>query len=125
MTASAADELFFTRAGLNRDAVAKIVGAALQGADDGELYLEYRQSESVALDDGKIKSASFDTTQGFGLRAVAGEATGFAHSVELSEEAIERAAVAVKAVTSNHSGTMADAPPRTNRLLYTDRIRSP
>ena len=40
--------------------------------DDGELFLEYSQSESVALDDGRIKSAAFDTTQGFGLRAVVG-----------------------------------------------------
>ena len=120
MTSSAADELFFTRAGLDRGSVTRTVADALSGADDGELYLEYRQSESLALDDGKIKSASFDTSQGFGLRAVAGEATGFAHSVELSEDAIKRAATAVKAVTSNHSGTMSDAPQGTNRLLYTD-----
>jgi predicted Zn-dependent protease len=53
--------------------------------DDGELFLEYSQSEAVALDDGRIKSASFDTTQGFGLRAVAGEAAGYAHASELSE----------------------------------------
>ena len=60
--------------------------------DDGELFLEYSQSESVALDDGRIKSASFDTTQGFGLRAVAGEAAGYAHASELSEPAMRRAA---------------------------------
>ena len=59
--------------------------------DDGELFLEYSQSESVALDDGRIKSAAFDTTQGFGLRAVAGEAAGYAHASELSEAAIRRA----------------------------------
>src|SRR5438045_4450005 len=85
--------------------------------DDGELFLEYSQSESVALDDGRIKSASFDTTQGFGLRAVAGEAAGYAHASELSEAAIKRAATAVRAVASGHAGTLADPPQGTNRTL--------
>ena len=69
---------------------------ALHGADDGELYLEYRQTESFAFDDGRLKAATYDTTQGFGLRAVAGEATGYAHASELSEAAIKRAADAVR-----------------------------
>ena len=77
------DDLFFTRAGLDRGRVEGIVGDALNGADDGELFLEYRQSEALAFDDGRLKSASFDTTQGFGLRAVAGEAAGYAHASEL------------------------------------------
>ena len=70
------------------------------GMDDGELFLEYSQSESLALDDGRIRSASFDTTQGFGLRAVAGEAAGYAHASELSEAAIRRAGATVRAVAS-------------------------
>jgi TldD protein len=89
--------------------------------DDGELYLEYSQSESLALDDGRIKSASFDTTQGFGLRAVAGEAAGYAHASELSEAAIRRAAATVRAVASGHSGVLGAPPPGTNRSLYTDQ----
>ena len=88
--------------------------------DDGELFFEYSQSESVALDDGRIKSAAFDTTQGFGLRAVAGEAAGYAHASELSEAAIRRAATAVRAVASGHQGTLAEPPAGTNRALYTD-----
>ncbi len=78
------DELFFTRAGLDRGRVERIVADGLAGCDDGELFLEYRQSESFAFDDGKLKSASFDTVQGFGLSAVCGEATGYAHASELS-----------------------------------------
>ncbi len=70
---AATDELFFTRAGLGRGRVQDIVDDALNGADDGELFLEYRQSESLVFDDGQVKSASFDTTQGFGLRAISGE----------------------------------------------------
>src|SRR4029077_5274293 len=114
------DDLFFDRTGMSPDRVEALVGDALAGMDDGELFLEYRQSESVALDDGRIKSASFDTTQGFGLRAVAGEAAGYAHATELSEAAIKRAGTTVRAVASGHHGTLADAPLGTNRQLYTD-----
>ena len=70
------DELFFNRTGLDPARVQGIVDDALRGAEDGELFLEYRQSESLAFDDGRLKTASFDTTQGFGLRAIAGEARG-------------------------------------------------
>src|SRR5712671_6056559 len=114
------NELFFERTGMDPRRVERIVGEALSGMDDGELFLEYSQSEGVALDDGRIKSASFDTTQGFGLRAVAGEATGYAHASELSEAAIRRAAAAVRAVALGHAGTLADPPSGTNRTLYTD-----
>src|SRR5207253_7781285 len=114
------NDLFFDRTGMDPRRVETIVGEALSGMDDGELFLEYSQSESVALDDGRIKSASFDTTQGFGLRAVAGEAAGYAHASELSEAAIRRAATAVRAVATGHAGTLADPPQGTNRSLYTD-----
>ncbi len=114
------DELFFTRIGLDHARVARIVSETLAGCDDGELFLEYRQSEGFVFDDGKLKSASFDTSQGFGLRAVCGEATGYAHASELSEAAIARAATAVQAVRSGHSGSAAEAPARTNRSLYGD-----
>ncbi len=114
------NELFFDRTGMDPRRIDTIVGEALAGMDDGELFLEYSQSESVSLDDGRIKSASFDTTQGFGLRAVAGEAAGYAHASELSEAAIRRAATAVRAVASGHHGTIAEPPPGTNRSLYTD-----
>ncbi len=114
------DELFFTRAGLDRVRTERVVAEALAGADDGELFLEYCQSESLVFDDGQLKSASFDQTQGFGLRAVAGEATGYAHASELTEEAIRRAAETVRAVHAGHGGDMAGAPTGTNRALYVD-----
>ncbi|MGH7031099.1 MAG: PmbA/TldA family metallopeptidase, partial [Stellaceae bacterium] len=114
------DELFFARTGMDAGRVEAIVTQALAGMDDGELYLEYSQSESLALDDGRIKSASFDTSQGFGLRAVAGEAAGYAHASDLSEAAIRRAAQTVRAVASGYSGVMAGSPAGTNRALSTD-----
>jgi TldD protein len=108
------------RAGLDKDRATALVADALKGADDGELYLEFAQSEGLSFDNGRLKGASYDTTQGFGLRAVAGEAAGFAHSSDISEGSIRRAAEAVQAVKSGHAGTYADAPRGTNRALYGD-----
>src|SRR5580698_3376151 len=112
-----ADSLFFGKDGLSRGTTDKLVNDALAGCDDGELYLEYVQSESLSFDDGKLKSAAFDTTQGFGLRAVNGEAVGFAHASALDEKALKRAADTVKTVREGKGGKSDETPRGTNRLL--------
>jgi TldD protein len=116
------DKLFFERAeaALDQATAAHIVDGALAHCDDGELFLEYRESEHISLDDGRIRSASSDSTLGFGLRAVADEATGYAHAGELSETALRRAAASVSAVAAGHSGVAADPPRATNVRLYSD-----
>jgi TldD protein len=96
------------------------VADALRGADDGELFVEHAQAESLTFDNGRLKGGSFNTDQGFGLRAVADEAVGYAHSGELSLSALSRAADAVGAVTHGYSGSYATAPQRTNAKLYGD-----
>ena len=65
------DEIFYTNTGLERARVERIVDDVTANADDGEMFLEYRQSESLSYDDGQLKSASYDTLHGFGLRTVA------------------------------------------------------
>ena len=123
MTALAAtDALFFDRpdATLDQGVAQRLVAEALTGSDDGELFLEYRESESIGLDDGNIRSAGFDTTYGFGLRAVAGEATGYAHAGEISEAALRRAASSVAAVAKGREGIIAEPPRATNSRLYSD-----
>lgn len=105
---------------ISEDKVRRIVADTIAGADDGELYLEYSEGEALMFDNGRLKTANFNTDQGFGLRAVAGEATGYAHSSELSESALLRASDAVSAVKGGYSGTLAAAPARTNRHLYGD-----
>lgn len=97
-----------------------IVAEALSGADDGELFVEHVQAESLTFDNGRMKGGSFNTEQGFGLRAVAGEAVGYAHAGDLSEAALKRAADAVRAVTTGYAGSYAAAPQRTNKVLYSD-----
>ena len=108
------------RAGLDRKKVSTIIARGLEGADDGELFLEYRQSEALGFDNGRLKQATYDTSQGFGLRAVKDEAVGYAHASDVSEAAILRAADAVRAVKGGYSGRYADAPSRTNVKLYSD-----
>jgi TldD protein len=108
------------RAGLDRAGTARIVSRGLEGADDGELFLEYRQSEALLFDNGRLKQATYDTAQGFGLRAVKDEAVGYAHASDLSEQAILRAADAVRAVKGGYTGQYSAAPQRTNVRLYGD-----
>jgi TldD protein len=113
------DELFFTRSGFSRADAVDVLENVLAGADDGELFFEHVQFESLAFDDGNLKSASRNTSQGFGLRAVFGEAVGLAHASELSPEALRRAADSVSAVRAGYSGSVDAAPPNTNSAMYT------
>jgi len=115
-----AERLFYAETGLDSNRVERLVGDALRGLDDGELFLEYALSESFSFDDGRLKSASFDTGRGFGLRGVAGETSAYAHSTDMSEAAIQRAAETINAIRAGHAGVWADAPVRTNRHLYPD-----
>src|SRR5471032_3134901 len=108
------------RAGLDRDDARRHLAHGLEGADDGELFLEYCQSEMMAFDNGRLKEASYDTEQGFGLRAVKDEAVGYAHASDLSEPALARAADAVRAVKGGYTGRYAEPPGRTNVRLYGD-----
>jgi TldD protein len=106
------------RAGLDTAGVRKQIQRGLDGADDGELFLEYRQSEVLMFDNGRLKQATYDTSQGFGLRAVKDDAVGYAHASDVSMPALMRAADAVHAVRGGYSGKTADAPPRSNVKLY-------
>jgi TldD protein len=112
------DALFFTT--LDRAAAERLTAAAASGAEDGELFLEHRESEAITLEDSRIRSASFDATRGFGLRSVMGEAAGYAHAAEITEAALSRAADTVKAVAQGHSGTLDVGPRATNTQLYSD-----
>ena len=97
-----------------------LVSDVLRDADDGELFLERRQTESLVYDDGKLKSASFDQSQGFGLRAVRGETAAYAHATEVSESALKRAAEVCRTVARGEGATVDASPARTNAKLYSD-----
>ena len=105
---------------LDEAAALRLLRQATAGAEDGELFLERRRGESLVLDDGRIRTASYDASEGFGLRAVKGEVAGYAHSTEISESALKRATDTARLAVGDGGGILADAPPRTNRHLYTD-----
>jgi TldD protein len=113
-----ARKLFHAEGGLDPALAARHLNTALEGADDGELFLEYRESESISLDDGRIRAASFDTRRGFGLRAVLGEASYYAHAGELSDEALARAAATIKAAKAAEQGMTAGGPSGSAKALY-------
>lgn len=118
--AATPEALFFAPAGLAPEKAQRIVADALAGCDDGELFLEARRAEGLALDDGVVKTASYEQGIGFGLRAVAGEATGYAHAEGFDEALLKRAAQTVKAARGGHTGSLALPPPGTNRHLYAE-----
>ncbi len=114
-------QIFFHHGGLDESRVARLISGALDGLDDGELFLEFCQSEQLSFDDGTLKNATFDTSRGFGLRSVLGEGTAYAHSTEISEAAIKRAAETVQAVRGGHNGSerILPAPAKAAAPLYT------
>lgn len=106
------------RAGLALEDVRGEVERGLHGADDGELFLEARQSELLLFDNGRLKQATYDSGRGFGLRAVKDDAVGYAHSSDVSLPALRRAAEAVRAVRGGYEGHLAEPPARGNAQLY-------
>lgn len=106
------------RGDLDPDTAQRLAADALARCDDGELYLQYQAAESFGFDDGRLKTADYNTNAGFGLRGVSGEMTGFAHANELSATAIRRAADTLK-LLDPAVGAHAPPPPRSNRHLYT------
>jgi TldD protein len=105
---------------LNEARALAMLRKAVAGADDGELFLERRRSEMLSFDDGRLKNASYDAGQGFGLRAVKGETAGYAHSTEITEHALKRAVDTARLAVGDGGGTLAEAPHATNQKLYGD-----
>jgi TldD protein len=102
---------------LDPDGARRLAAKHLSAHDDGELYLQSSASEAFGFDDGRLKTADYHTTSGFGLRAVTGETTAFAHANEISEAAIGRAAATLK-LLDPAKGAPAPPPARTNQAMY-------
>jgi TldD protein len=120
MNAPVLDQSLLQSADVDPRRAGELLGEAIGGADDGELFLERSESESFLYDDGRLKSASYDSCEGFGLRVVAGETAGYAHASEISEAAIARAAKSAALAKRGYSGVEAEGPRATNAKLYGD-----
>src|SRR4051794_35840131 len=112
-----ADPRRFLYRNLDPDGARRLAAKHLSGCDDGELYLQYSASEAFGFDDGRLKTADYHTSSGFGLRGVTGETTAFSHANEISEAAIERTASTLK-LLDPAKGAPAAPPPRTNQAMY-------
>jgi TldD protein len=106
--------------GLDEARALAVLRAATAGAEDGELFLERMRAEVLVFDDGRVKTASYDASEGFGLRAVNGETAGYAHSTEISEGALLRAAETARLAVGEGGGSLALPPRATNRRLYAE-----
>jgi len=89
--------------------------------DYADLYFQYSRAESWSLEEGIVKSGSFNIDQGVGVRAVAGDRTAFAYSDDLSPESLNEAALTARAIARQGSGRARVAPrvtPRPQAALY-------
>jgi TldD protein len=118
------DDLFYSGSDLTSDRAVALTEDALANADDGELFLEYRQSENLVFDDGQLRTASFDVHHGFGLRAISGEASAYAHSADISEAGIRRAAETVRAVQQGSGDVSRPALPAPTSAFMRRTTRS-
>ena len=83
----------------------RVLGSALRhGGDFAEVFAEDRSSSSAVLDDGRVEELSSGRDRGAGIRVVSGETTGFAHTADLSEAGLLRAAEAASAVARQGGG---------------------
>jgi len=118
MNAHVSGQSLLQSSGVDPARAGDLLGDAILGADDGELFVERTESEAFVFDDGRLKSASYDAAEGFGLRVVAGETAGYAHASEISEAAIARAAKSAALAKRGYSGVAAEGPRATNAKLY-------
>ena len=105
----------------NDKKVVSMINDTLNKYDDGELFVENRISENFSYNNNKVKSASYNIDQGFGLRTVSLDSSGFAHSSELTYEALLKSIEAVKSIKKSGKKVSLIMPTRTNRALYTNK----
>ena len=96
-----AKKTLLTPFGLDVPDLTKVIGRVMShDVDYSDLYFQYSRSEAWSLEEGIVKSGSFNIDEGVGVRAVAGEKTAFAYSDDISLPALGDAASAVRAIAS-------------------------
>ena len=111
---------FFDKSDLTRKDVENIVSETLNNCDDGELYLEEAKSESILLDDNKIKSSNYSSDIGFGFRAISDEVVAYSHSNEISKDSLKNSSANLKSTLKSSKGTYNHEIPKTNNKFYDD-----
>ena len=97
---------------LNPAALSQVFGQIMtHSIDYADLYFQYSRSESWSLEEGQVKSGSFNIDQGVGVRVVAGEKTAFAYSDDISLPALQQAAQTTRAI-ARQGGGLSQSPVR-------------
>ena len=109
---------FFNKSDLQRKDVDSIVSDTLKNCDDGELYFEDSKSESILMDDNKIKSSNYSSDLGFGFRAVSNEVVAYSHSNEISKDSLKNSAKNLQSTLKSIKGTYNHEIPKTNNKFY-------
>jgi TldD protein len=111
---------FFDKSDLSRKDVDEIVSETLKNCDDGEIYFENSKSESILLDDNKIKSSNYSSDLGFGFRAISNEVVAYSHSNEISKDALKNSAKNLQSTLKSIKGTYNHEIPKSNNKFYDD-----
>ena len=94
-----AQNTLLTPFSIDESALGRVFGSIMtHRVDYADLYFQYSRSEGWSLEEGQVKSGSFNIDQGVGVRAVSGEKTAFAYSDEITLPALESAANATRAI---------------------------
>ena len=111
---------FFENSDLDKKQAEEIVSKTLNNCDDGELYLENSKSESILLDDNKIKSSNYTSDLGYGFRAITGEDVAYSHSNEISKNSLKNSSESLKSTLKSKKGTYNHEISKTNNKYYKD-----
>ena len=109
---------FFEKSDVSRKDAETIVSETLRKCDDGELYLENSKSETVLLDDNKIKNSNYSSDLGFGFRAVSGEVVAYSHSNEISKDSLRKSSDNLRSTLKSVNGTYNYSIPKSNKKYY-------
>ena len=109
---------FFEKTDLSRNDAENIISDTLTKCDDGELYLENSKSESILLDDNKIKNSNYSSDLGFGFRAVSEEIVAYSHSNEISKNSLKQSSENLKSTLKSAKGVYNHEIPKSNKKYY-------
>ena len=109
---------FFEKSDISRSEAENIVSDTLSKCDDGELYLENTKSETLLLDDNKIKNSSYNSDLGFGFRAISDEIVAYSHSNEISKNSLRQSSENLKSTLKSVKGTYNHEIPKSNKKYY-------
>ncbi len=113
-----AKKTLLTPYGLDVADLTKVFGTIMaHDVDYADLYFQYSRSEAWSLEEGIVKSGSFNIDEGVGLRAISGEKTAFAYSDDISLQAMGDAAAAVRAIAA--AGQQRKVPALKKRIGHT------